>query len=581
MDEKILGIYLGTGNSAACVFIDDEAIMIPSAEGVTLYGKTFPSIVAFTEHGEQLVGEPARAIARGNPENTVSGITRHMGTDYKVTIQGKEYTPQKISAMILQKIKRDAELFLGEPISKAVITVPTYFDNNQRTATKDAGKIAGFNGVYIINEPIAASLAYGLHKEEKNINILCFDLGEGTLDITIIEFNYGIFNILSTRGDTHLGGIDIENVLIKYVVDDFKKKHGIDLTQDGWSRRRLREWIKRAEIELSNLSETKIKIPFIAIDDDGSPLSFEVKITRSQFESLSYPILEKCGESIDRAIQDAEGINSIDDIDKVILLGETTGISIVQEYVERYTGKQVERGVDPVECIAIGASVQGAMLCGKIQKQDYFNVILSSLRIVFGSITKVMIKKNTPIPTKHIETFTTFVDNQTQLSIELVQGENQMADLNTKIGSLLFDGIQPAPRGVPQIEVTFEVDENGILNVTAHDQLTGNEKSITIEATTKMTEEEIREATEEAEANEVENLRRARLAEARNEADSQIYSAQNLIDDPNIKDQVDPSILESIQSLITELMQIKESEDARYIKIKTAALREMVDNINL
>jgi len=574
MIEKILGIDLGTSNSAACVHIGGKPTMIPDAEGNNPHGKPFPTYVAFTEDGTQLVGQPAKDQAVENPDNTISEIKRHMGTDYKVTIQGKEYTPQKISAMILQKIKRDAESFLGEPISKAVITVPANFDDNQRTATKDAGRIAGFEVVYLINEPTAASLAYGLHKQGKNINILIFDLGEGTLDITIMEFNYGVFNVLSTWGDTHIGVTDMDNVLIKYLADEFEKKHGVDLTQDVESARRLREGAEQAKIELSNLPETTVKLPFIAMGNDGSPLNLDEKITRAKLEELVRPIVERCGETIDRAIYDTN--LNLAEIDKVVLVGETTRMPIIQDYVERYTGKQVEKGIDPIECMSIGASVQGAMLSGEIIAKDK-DVTPSSLGIVsVGGITHILIKKNTPIPTECTETFTTVADNQTEIYIELVSGENKKADLNTQLGSLVLDGIQPAPRGTPRIEVTFGIDENGILNIRSFDKDTGNEKSITISSTTKMTEEEIREATEEAEANEVENLRRARLAEARNEADYQIYSAQNLIDDPNIKNQVNPIILERIQSLTTELMELKESEDEDSIKSKIKELHNVV-----
>ena len=382
-------------------------------------------------------------------------------------------------------------------------------------------------------------------------------------------------------GDTHIGGTDINNVLIKYLADEFEKKHGVDLTQDDESARRLREGAEQAKIELSNLPETTVKLPFIALGNDGSPLNLDEKITRAKLEELVRPIVERCGQSIDQAIQDAEDIDSINDIDKVILVGGPTRMPIVQDYVERYTGKQVERGVDPMECVSQGACIQGAMLGGEITTAGILDVTPLSLgTVVVGGITVVMIEKQTHIPVEFTNTFTTVVDNQTEVGVEVVQGENKMADLNTQLGSFVLGGIQPAPKGVPQIEVTFELDENGILNVTARDKATGNENSITIEATTKMTEEEIREATEEAEANEVENLRRARLAEARNEADSQIYSAQNLIDDPNIKDQVDPSILESIQSLITELMQLKESDDERSITQKTGELREKVAEIS-
>ena len=575
MSEKILGIDLGTSNSAACVFIDDKATMIPSAEGYSMYGKAFPSYVAFTEDGTQLVGQPAKDQAVENPDNTISEIKRYMGTDYKVNIQGTEYTPQKISAMILQKIKRDAESFLGEPITKAVITVPANFDDNQRTATKDAGTLAGFEEVFLINEPTAAAIAYGLHKEEY-INILVFDLGSGTLDITIMEFDRSIFNILSTSGNTSLGGTDMDNVIIKYLADEFEKKHGIDLTQDEESRRVLREGAEKAKIELSNLPETTVKLPFIAMSNDGSPLHLDEKLSRSKLEELVRPIVEQCGESIDQAVHDAD--LTIDEIDKVILVGGPTRMPIVRDFVEQHTGKQVEGGIDPMECVSQGACIQGAMMNGEIATQGILDKTPLSLgTVVVGGITEVMIEKLTYMPAEHTQIFTTVRDNQTEVLCEVVQGENRMADLNTKLGSFVLDGIQPAPRGVPQIEVTFKIDENGILNVTATDLATQNTKSIEITSANKMTQAEIQEATQEAEENEVENKRRERLAEARNEADSQIYSAQNLVDDSDVKNQLDAEILEHIQSLITELMELKASEDERSIKTKTNELHNAVE----
>ena len=478
MIEKILGIDLGASHSAACVHIGGKPIMIPSAEGYDV-GKPFPSYVAFTEDGTQLVGQPAKDQAVENPDNTISEIKRYMGTDYKVNIQGTEYTPQKISAMILQKIKRDAESFLGEPITKAVITVPANFDDNQRTATKDAGTIAGLEVLRLINEPTAASLAYGIDKQgEDDINILIFDLGGGTLDITIMEFGNGIFDVQSTSGNTSLGGTDMDNVIIKYLADEFEKKHGIDLTQDEESRRVLREGAEKAKIELSNLPETTVKLPFIAMSNDGSPLHLDEKLSRLKLEELVRPIVERCGESMDLAVRGAD--LTIDEIDKVILVGETTRMPIIQDYVENYLGKVVEKGIDPVECIAIGASVRGTMLSEEIITED-IDVTPSSIGIVgVGGITNVLIKKNAPIPTEHKEIFTTVADNQTEICIELVLGENRMAHLNRSLGSFILSGIQPAPRGVPLFEVTFEIDEHGILHVNSLDKATGNTQSITI-----------------------------------------------------------------------------------------------------
>ena len=575
MSEKILGIDLGTSNSAACVYIDGKATMVPSAEGTSLYGKAFPSYVAFTEDGEQLVGEPAKRQASTNPDNTISEIKRHMGTDYKVNIQGKEYTPQEISAMILQKIKRDAETFLGEPVSKAVITVPAYFDDNQRTATKDAGTIAGFEVSRLVNEPTAASLAYGIDKQdEEEINILVFDLGGGTLDVTIMEFGGGVFNVLSTSGDTQLGGTDMDNALIKYLADEFEKEHGIDLTKEVETSRRLREGAEKAKIELSNTVETEVNLPFIAMSNDGKPLNLIQKINRSKLESLVRPTVERCGESIDQAINDAN--ITVDDIDKIILVGGPTRMPIVQDYVENHTGKLVERGIDPMECVSQGASIQSAVLSGEITDLILLDVTPLSLgTVVIGGITAFMIERNTTIPVKVTKDFTTAYDNQTEVICEVVQGENKMAEFNTKLGSFPLK-IPPAPKGVPHIDVTFEIDANGILNVTAVDTATGNEESITITAATKMSPEEIEQKKREAEANARENERRLKLAELKNEADSEIYSAQKFIEDPDFRDKIGEDAKDRIETLILELMDLKASEDTVSLKLKIKELRDAV-----
>ena len=575
MSEKILGIDLGTSNSAACVYIDGKATMVPSAEGTSLYGKAFPSYVAFTEDGEQLVGEPAKRQASTNPDNTISEIKRHMGTDYKVNIQGKEYTPQEISAMILQKIKRDAETFLGEPVSKAVITVPAYFDDNQRTATKDAGTIAGLEVLRLVNEPTAASLAYGIDKQDEDeINILVFDLGGGTLDVTIMEFGGGVFNVLSTSGDTQLGGTDMDNALIKYLADEFEKEHGIDLTKEVETSRRLREGAEKARIELSNTVETEVNLPFIAMSNDGKPLNLIQKINRSKLESLVRPTVERCGESMDQAINDAN--ITVDDIDKIILVGGPTRMPIVQDYVENHTGKLVERGIDPMECVSQGASIQSAVLSGEITDLILLDVTPLSLgTVVIGGITAFMIERNTTIPVKVTKDFTTAYDNQTEVICEVVQGENKMAEFNTKLGSFPLK-IPPAPKGVPHIDVTFEIDANGILNVTAVDTATGNEESITITAATKMSPEEIEQKKREAEANARENERRLKLAELKNEADSEIYSAQKFIEDPDFRDKIGEDAKDRIETLILELMDLKASEDTVSLKLKIKELRDAV-----
>ena len=575
MNEKILGIDLGTSNSAACVYIDGKATMIPSAEGTSLYGKAFPSYVAFTEDGEQLVGEPAKRQASTNPDNTISEIKRHMGTDYKVNIQGKDYTPQEISAMILQKIKRDAETFLGEPVSKAVITVPAYFDDNQRTATKDAATIAGLEVLRLVNEPTAASLAYGIDKQEENeINILVFDLGGGTLDVTIMEFGGGVFNVQSTSGDTHLGGTDMDNAVIKYLADEFKKEHGIDLIQEEETHRRLREGAEKAKIELSSTVVTEVNLPFIAMSNEGKPLNLVQEINRSTLESLVRPTVERCGESIDQALKDAN--LTVDDIDKIILVGGPTRMPIVQDYVENYTGKLVERGIDPMECVSQGASIQSAVLSGEITDLILLDVTPLSLgTVVIGGITAFMIERNTTIPVKVTKDFTTAYDNQTEVICEVVQGENKMAEFNTKLGSFPLK-IPPAPKGVPHIDVTFEIDANGILNVTAVDTATGNEESITITAATKMSPEEIEQKKREAEANARENERRLKLAELKNEADSEIYSAQKFIEDPDFRDKIGEDAKDRIETLILELMDLKASEDTVSLKLKIKELRDAV-----
>lgn len=574
MSEKILGIDLGTSNSAACVFIDGKATMIQSAEGTSLYGKAFPSYVAFTDDGEQLVGEPAKKQASTNPDNTISEIKRHMGTDYKVNIQGKDYTPQEISAMILQKIKRDAETFLGEPISKAVITVPAYFDDNQRTATKDAGTIAGLEVLRLVNEPTAASLAYGIDKQdEEDVNILVFDLGGGTLDVTIMEFGGGMFNVQSTSGNTQLGGTDMDNALINYLADEFEKKNGIDLREGEDSRRRLREDAEKAKIELTNLPETEVNLPFIAMGEDGKALNLIEKVSRSKLESLVRPIVDKCGESIDQAVEDAN--LTLDDIDKIILVGGPTRMPIVQKYVEDHTGKSIERGIDPMECVSQGASIQSAIIGGDITDMILLDVTPLSLGIVVsGEITAVMIKRNTTIPVKYTETFSTDADFQTSVDCRVVQGENKMAEFNTLLGSFVLGGIRPAPRGVPQIDVTFEIDADGILNVSARDKDTGNENSIEITAATKMSPEEIEQKRKEAEANAAENERRAKLAELRNEADAEIYSAQNLLD--NHSDKLNDDERECIETLMLELMDLKVSEDTVSIKLKIKELHDVI-----
>ena len=495
--EKIIGIDLGTSNSAAAVVISGKPVVIPSAEGTTLGGKAFPSYVAFTKDGQLLVGEPARRQALLNPEGTVYAAKRKMGTDYKYKIFGKEYTPQQISAFILQKIKRDAEAFLGEKITKAVITVPAYFNDNQRQATKDAGTIAGLEVVRIINEPTAASLAYGIDKSEKEQKILVYDFGGGTLDVTIMEFGNGVFQVLSTSGDTQLCGTDMDNALIDYIAEEFKRKEGIELRNDKNAFIRLKDAAEKAKIELSTSLQTEINLPYIISTPEG-PKHLVQTITRAKLEELVSPLVERTGESIKKALEAAKLTK--EDIDRIILVGGPTRMPIVQRFVENYFGKKIERGVDPMECVAIGAAIEGAVLAGEIKDIVLLDVTPLTLSVeTLGGIATPIIPANTTIPTRKSQVFTTAADFQTVVTIHIVQGERPLAKDNVSLGMFNLEGIPPAPRGVPQIEVTFDIDANGILNVTAKDLGTGKQNSITITSSTKLSKEQIEKMKKEAE----------------------------------------------------------------------------------
>jgi len=574
--EKIIGIDLGTSNSAAAVMEAGRPVIIPSAEGTTLYGKAFPSVVAFTEDGTLLVGEPARRQAITNPEGTVMAIKRKMGTDYKVKIRGKEYTPQQISAFILQKIKRDAETFLGEKINKAVITVPAYFNDNQRQATKDAGTIAGLEVVRIINEPTAAALAYGLDKAEKEMKIMVFDFGGGTLDVTIMEFGGGVFEVKSTSGNTQLGGTDMDNAIVDYIVEEFKKSTGIDLRRDKTAMQRIREAAETAKIELSTMLTTNINLPFITSDASG-PKNLNMTLTRAKLEELVAPIIERCREPMRQALADAKLTPK--DIDKIILVGGPTRMPIVRKFVEDFMGKPAERGVDPMECVAMGAAIQGAVLAGEITDILLLDVTPLSLGVeTLGGVVAKIIERNTTIPTRRSQIFTTASDFQTTVTIHVVQGERPMAADNVSLGMFNLTGIPPAPRGVPQIEVTFDIDANGILNVSAKDLATGNEQKITITAATKLSEAEKERMIREAEQFAEQDRKKKEEAETRNEADSLIYTTNKTIKD--LGDKISSDQKERLEKAVKELQEALGKKEIEPIKSKIENLKNVLQEVS-
>ena len=559
---KIIGIDLGTSNSAASVMEGGKAVIIPSAEGNSLAGKAFPSYVAFTKDGQLLVGEPARRQAVTNPEGTVFEAKRKMGTNFKYKINDKEYTPEQISAFILQKIKKDAESYVGAPVSKAVITVPAYFDDDQRQATKNAGEIAGLEVVRIINEPTAAALAYGIDKVGQEQKILVFDLGGGTLDVTIMDFGQGVFEVVSTSGDTQLGGKDMDSALINYIVSEFKNENGIDISGDKMAMNRVREAAEKAKIELSTTMETDLNLPFITADANG-PKHLTLKLTRAKLEELVRPIVEKMRKPMEQAIADAK--LTPDKIDKIILVGGPTRMPIVSKFVEDYVGKQVERGVDPMEAVAKGAAIQAGVLGGEVKDILLLDVTPLTLGIeTAGGIRTPLIDRNTTVPTAKSQVFSTFADNQTSVEINVLQGEREFAADNKSLYRFVLDGIPAAPRGVPQVEVTFDIDASGILTVKAKDKATGKEQHATIQGSSNLTKDEIERMRNEAEMHAQDDKKRRETVEVRNQADTLIGVAEKTMRDAG--DKASEADRNEAQAKIDALKAVKDVDDVDAIK---------------
>ena len=556
--SKIIGIDLGTTNSCVAVMEGGEPVVIANAEGA----RTTPSVVSFQANGERLVGQVAKRQAITNPDKTIISIKREMGTNHKTKIDDKEYSPQEISAMILQKIKADAEAYLGESVTQAVITVPAYFNDAERQATKDAGKIAGLEVLRIINEPTAASLAYGLDKTDHNEKILVYDLGGGTFDVSILELGDGVFEVLATNGDTKLGGDDFDNKIMDYIADTFKAENGIDLRNDKMALQRLKEAAEKAKIELSSSTQTNINLPFITADATG-PKHIDLNLTRAKFNELTHDLVERSITPMKKALQDAD--LSIGQIDKVILVGGSTRIPAVQEAVKNFTGKEPSKGVNPDECVAIGAAIQAGVLTGEVKDVLLLDVTPLTLGIeTAGGISTPLIERNTTIPTRKSQVFSTYADNQTSVEINVLQGERQMAVDNKSLGRFNLSGIAPAPRGIPQIEVTFDIDANGIVKVSALDKGTGKEANITITASTNLSDEEVDRAVKEAERFAEEDKKRKEKIEVHNNADQTVYQLEKTLNE--LGDKVDATDKSNIEAKIEELKKIKDSDDIEAIK---------------